>query len=198
FPRDWIESADLGKDDLTQDTVDYMYAQSMRFVSETGEGWHEDVVGEYKTKVADMSMHIDRKMIDIEPRYILGLKRLSKKFLTNEENHAKLRLVAHYILANAREQDYITFKKRPSETEEEYHPVGNWRDSYYAFPRQKSPLAPYDVNCVFYPMALRIIREYYQYFQIEDVDGLTELVTKWDRQKEKFRLYHPGGVIGYS
>lgn len=197
FPRDWIESADLGRSDFNQETVDYMYAQSMNFISEEGEGWHEDVVGAYKYKLADESQHIDRKMVDIEPRYIMGMRVLSKKFLMDKENQRKLRLVAQYILKNARNQEVITFKK-VAYSDTEYHFVGNWRDSYYAYPRQKSPLAPYDVNCVFYPLSLALIREYHQYFGVTDVDELTELIEKWQGQKSKFRLFHPDGVIGYS
>ncbi len=196
FPRDWTESADLGESDLTQKVVDYMYAQSMAFISESGEAWHENVVGEYKTKVKNIDEHIDRKMIDIEPHYIMGLEKVSKQFLTTEENHEKFKRVANYILKNAEEKDLITFKKIPES--EEYRPLGNWRDSYYAFPRQKSPLAPYDVNCVFYPLSLRIIRKYSDYFEITDTTQLDKLVQKWDDQKSKFRLYHPGGIIGYS
>lgn len=197
FPRDWIESADLGAGDLTQETIDYMYQQSLKLVSDEGEGWHEDIVGEYKLKMADAGSHIDRKMIDIEPRYIMGIKRVSKHFLVAEENQQKLRLISKYVLANALNQDLIAFKKVP-QREDQYHFVGNWRDSYQAFPRQKSPLAPYDVNCVLYPVSLRLIREYGEYFGIEDFEALEELVKKWDEQKRKFRLYHPGGIIGYS
>jgi hypothetical protein len=194
FPRDWIESADLGEDDLSSDAVDYLYSQSMNYISETGEGWHEEAIGEYRRKA---QAPIDRKMIDIEPRYILGVRRVSKHFLTKESNQLKLRLVAQYIVDQATTHELISFKKvLPSETE--YHYVGNWRDSYYAFPRQKSPLSPYDVNCVFYPIALRIIREFHHYFQVSSIDTLTELIEKWDAQKARFRLYHPGGRVGYS
>jgi hypothetical protein len=197
FPRDWVESADLGDKDLSPETVDYMYEQSMSYISEIGEGWHEDAVGEYKANLVDKQIHIDRKMIDIEPRYILGMREVSKNFLTKEENIKKLRLVAQFILNNAREREFITFKKR-AESENEYFPVGNWRDSYYAFPRQKSPLAPYDVNCVFYPESLKLIREYKDFFAIEDEEELDKLIDKWTSHKQKFRLYHPGNIIGYS
>lgn len=197
FPRDWIESADLGKNDFTARTVDYLYEQSMKHVSELGEGWHEDVVGEYLAKLEDESAHIDRKMVDIEPRYIMGARVMSKQLLTKEETHRKLLLVSKFLLNNAKEHEFVTFKRVPH-TENQYHFVGNWRDSYFAFPRQQSPLAPYDVNCVFYPVSLRVIREYYDYFQVEDVKEIDALIDKWDKQKNKFRLYHPNGIIGYS
>lgn len=197
FPRDWIESADLGQGDFTSDTVDYMYAQSMSFISEEGQGWHENIVGEFRTKISDASEHIDRKMIDIEPRYILGIPKLSKKFLFDETNKQKLLLVATYLLHNAKEHEFITFKKTPH-SEQQYHYVGNWRDSYLAFPRQKAPLAPYDVNCVFYPTSLRVIREYHSFFGLDNVEELNQLIEKWDNQKPKFRLYHPNNLTGYS
>lgn len=197
FPRDWIESADLGRADFTQSTIDYMYEQSMKHISEKGEGWHEDIIGRLKSKVSDESQHIDRKMIDIEPRYIMGFYNLSKKFLTEEKNREKLYLVSQYLLKNAEEQDLITFKK-VADNPNQYHFVGNWRDSYLAFPRQKSPLAPYDVNCVFYPISLKIIKRYHEYFYVDDVRRLNELIEKWDQQKTKFRMYHPNGIIGYA
>lgn len=196
FPRDWIESADLGAGDLTQETVDYMYGQSMQHISETGEAWHEDAVGEYKTKLADSTYHIDRKMIDIEPRYILGMRSVSKTFLTRRATQEKLKLVASYILANATNQELISFKK--INDNDQYNLVGNWRDSLRAYPAQKSPLSPYDVNCVFYPQALRTIREFYLFFEVEDLVRLNTLIDRWDLQKQKFRLYHSQSLIGYS
>jgi hypothetical protein len=197
FPRDWIESADLGLGDLSQETVDYMYGQSMAHISDQGEAWHEDVIGEFKTKLKNTAEHIDRKMIDIEPRYILGMKQVSKAFLTNQKVQEKLRLVAKYLLRNAEDQEQISFKKIAQDSEE-YHHVGNWRDSYRAYPAQKSPLSPYDVNCVFYPMSLRVIREFYQFFEIESLEKLNALIDKWSAQKDKFRLYHSSNLIGYS
>lgn len=197
FPRDWIESADLGEGDLTQATVDYMYLQSMKRITATGEGWHEDAVGEYRSKFSDESQAVDRKMIDIEPRYILGIQRVSKKFLFNETYQTQMRSVAQFIMDVASSNDSITFKKT-THSPDEYHYVGNWRDSYLAYPRQKSPLAPYDTNCVFYPVCLKLILEYKDFFQIADEKLLLELITKWDQQKMKFRLYHPNGLVGYS
>lgn len=195
FPRDWIESADLGKGDLKQEIVDYMYEQSMLNISDSGEGWHENIVGEYRTKVSDTSQHIDRKMIDIEPHYILGVEIVSKEFLTKEEHHTKFKKVANFIYNQATEHDYITFKRVQ---EADYYLVGNWRDSIKAFPSQKSPLAPYDVNCIFYPCALSLIQKYHDYFEIEDDEKLAALIKKWDKQKDKFRLYHHHNIIGYS
>lgn len=196
FPRDWIESADLGVGDLSESTVDYMYDQSMKFISETGEGWHENLIGEYLTKVSNEVDHVDRKMIDIEPRYILGIRQVSKHFLTNENHQKKLRIVARFLMEQALEHELISFKKKGEV--DEYQLVGNWRDSYYAYPRQKSPLSPYDVNSVFYPVALKIIRQYAQFLDITDISGLNELIEKWTSQKSKFRLYHQNNIIGYS
>ncbi len=195
FPRDWIESADLGDGDLSDDTIDYMYRQSMRYISEHGEGWHEDMVGEFKYK-SDKTLHVDRKMIDIEPKYILGFHTLTKKFLMDEEIRRRYKLVAQYILRNATENDLITFKKTKFNPAE-YHFIGNWRDSYHAFPRQKAPLAPYDVNCVLYPLSLQIIRDHANYFEVE-TETVDALLTKWNKTKDKFRIYHSDEVLGYS
>jgi hypothetical protein len=48
FPRDWMESADLGIHDLRPEIISYMYEASLKNVNQKGESWHEDVVGEYK------------------------------------------------------------------------------------------------------------------------------------------------------
>ncbi len=197
FPRDWIESADLGVDDLTQETIDYMYKQSMLNVSEEGEGWHEIAVGQYRTKVKDPESVIDRKMIDIEPHYILGLRFLSPAFLTNENNREILNRVADFVLKMAREHSLITFKPIKGQ-EDDYYKVGNWRDSEQAYPSQRIPLAPYDVNCVFYPQCLLEIREHSDYFEITDIEEIQNLIDKWNKNKDKFRMYHPDDLIGYS
>ncbi|MFZ1721270.1 MAG: hypothetical protein WAU07_02075 [Microgenomates group bacterium] len=195
FPRDWIESADLGEDDFTQETIEYMYEQSMKHVSETGEGWHEDIVGSYQAKNKDIRLHIDRKMIDIEPHYLLGTPQFSSVFRHREDIKQKLQHIAKYVMHNAQKFSLITFK-RLDEYSPEYHHVGNWRDSYLAFTEQMSPLAPYDVNCVFYPTALRILFEYSSYFDVDEKE-VADLIEKWDTNKIKYRLYH-NGYIGYS
>jgi len=196
FPRDWIESADLGHGDFSPETIDYMYSQAMKNISETGEGWHEELVGSYRMKAGSKNF-IDRKMIDIEPRYIIGMNFVTKSFLLNKENRRKLKLVANYILRNAEEKELITFK-RTHRARDEYYPVGNWRDSGNAFPGQKSPLAPYDVNCVFYPTSLKIIREYCTFFQIRNLNWLDEIFEKWQLNKQKYRMYHPYDTVGYA
>lgn len=197
FPRDWIESADLGANDLSQETIDYMYEQSMKYVSESGEGWHEEIIGEYKIKLGREAQPVDRKMIDIEPHYLLGIPSLSRRFLFEEANQDKFRRIANYLISQATHHQLITFKQVNPETDD-YYPVGNWRDSAAAFPGQKSPLAPYDVNCVFYPQALRVIRTYLDYFGELDEAEINQLIEKWDHHKTKFRLYHDEGLIGYS
>jgi hypothetical protein len=196
FPRDWIESADLGEGDLAIETIDYMYGQSLKFATEEGVGWHEDVVGEFKTKI-NIEQHIDRKMVDIEPHYILGVPIVSKRFLTTEANQEKLQAVSRYIIDNARNNALVTFKKMNSESQE-YHQVGNWRDGMFAFPGQRSPVAPYDVNCVFYPQSLKIIRKYHDYFAVKNLEELDDLIEKWSIIKHRFRLYHPNDILGYA
>jgi hypothetical protein len=197
FPRDWIEAADLGENDFTPETIAYMYDQSMRYISEKGEGWHEDIIGEYRTKLAPNDSLIDRKMIDIEPHYILGFERLPADFLAQSDIHKKMKLVAHFIVQNAAQQKYISFKRLPDD--DGYYLVGNWRDSAEAFPRQKSPLSPFDVNCVFYPRSLELLRKHATYFDLEDeVEKLDKLIDLWQQHKLRFRLYHADDLIGYS
>ena len=57
-------------------------------------------------------------MIDIEPRYILGLKKLPENFLVNKENKEKLKRVADYLVSQARKNEFITFKKLPLKEEQ--------------------------------------------------------------------------------
>lgn len=198
FPRDWIESADLGREDIQQETIDYMYEESLRKISKKGEAWHEDVIGHFRQRIGgDESIHIDRKMIDIEPRYIMGVPHLSNQFLLKEGIRKKLLLVSRYILENAKRKETISFKMAPGRGTG-YYIVGNWRDSGNAFPTQKPPMSPYDVNCVFYPAALRILSDFSNYFQIRRKDQVEDLVQKWDRNKEVFRMFHPKGIVGYA
>lgn len=203
FPRDWIESADLGAGDLSEEAIDYMYQESMKFVSERGEGWHEVIIGHYENRLKQKSGGlldlIDRKMVDIEPHYILGMERLSKNFLSSEKNREVMLRVAHFVIEQATQKSLITFKKIREEGEE-YYGVGNWRDSVMAFPNARSPIAPYDINCVFYPESLRIIKKYSQFFRLskkaqEEVDLLIE---KWSKNKDKYKLYHDEHLLGYS
>lgn len=196
FPRDWIESACLGYGDLDPLTIDYMFSQSMKNISDKGEGWHEEIIGEYRTKTKQEE-HVDRKMIDIEPLYIMGLEYVTKQFIFKEENVQKLRAIGHYILHNAQEYHLITFKQTKTGTNE-FYVIGNWRDSKEAFPFQKSPLSPYDVNCIFYPESLRIIRKYHILFDIKDVEEIDKLIVKWSKNKDMYRLYHPNDILGYS
>lgn len=194
FPRDWMESADLGSEDFSEETIDYMYQRALEHISDEGEGWHENFIGQSITKSGIQDI-IDRKMIDIEPHYILGLKYVSSKFILDSTNANKLKKVAHFIVNNARSNEYISFKKKKDN--ENYYRVGNWRDSNSAYPGQESPLAPYDVNCVFYPLCLRIISDYNALFQFDEIE-LDQLIKKWQTHKGKYRMYHPDNIIGYS
>lgn len=194
FPRDWIESAQLGAKDLSQDVIDYMYAQSMKHVGEEGQGWHEDFVGEYRHLQAKTSP-IDRKMIDIEPLYILGIDQMSKKFLLNNKNAWRLKAIGRYILRQAQNYHLITFKKKSGS--DEYYEVGNWRDSLAAFPNQETPIAPYDVNCVFYPQALKILGNYREFFSVSQLDKLDQLIEEWEEKKQMFQVHFAEGLTGY-
>lgn len=100
FPRDWMESAELGKGDLTTSKIDAMYSQALAYVSNNGEGWHEDVIGElaYKYKLEGKPV-VDRGMVDIEPRYMLALESGSKKFISKYQNLQTLVKVAKFIIS---------------------------------------------------------------------------------------------------
>lgn len=204
FPRDWMESAVLGIHDLRPEVISYMYKKSLSNVNEKGEGWHEDVVGEYKYEHQIAGKDIfDRKMIDTEPNYIIGLNYLPETFLADEENRGKIKRVAKYVLKEAEKNDFIIFAKKPKElrenNEDEYFPVGNWRDSEWAFKKIHPIIAPFDVNCVFYPAALLTIQNFQKKLGLENQSKkIDELIKKWKDKKEKYKFLNKDGKIAYS
>jgi hypothetical protein len=201
FPRDWMESADLGVHDLTQETRDYMYEATLKNVNEKGESWHEDVVGEYKYQHEVAGRDIfDRHMIDIEPHHIFGLSQLSQDFLLKKETRERLREVAKYVVKQARENQLITFKKLPKDQRrpgEVYYLSGNWRDSNWAYKKVHPVIAPFDVNAVFYPEALKALKNFQSKLGVE-IKDLDKLIAKWDRVKDYYRFRNEDGTTAYA
>lgn len=189
FPRDWAESAELGRGDLTQRTVDEMYGQALAFVSREGEGWHENVIGElayqYETSGKEV---VDRGMIDIEPRYMMGLSTLSPRFLSKHENLVALQSVARYIVQQANMYEHISFKQRP---------VGNWRDSLGAYKFVPNPVIPFDVNAVFYPAALSNIYTHRSLLHIPD-EEIVPLLPKWFDRKSDYAFVREDGLTAFA
>lgn len=189
FPRDWMESAELGVGDLSPGTIEEMYGQALKNVSTDGEGWHEDVIGEAAARFSSEGLEIiDRRMIDIEPRYLLGLSRLSHKFLMKPGNLEKLRSIAKYVVQRARDSKLITFKDPL---------VGNWRDSPSAFDGAVSPIAPFDVNAVFYPAALSNIVQFREMLEVDDHD-LMQIVDKWKNIRNRYSFIDDNNYSGYA
>lgn len=142
FPRDWMESADLGAKDLTPEAVAYMYHKAYEFINPQGLGWHENIVGEFEYEkeretqgltqslddLVDQSnqvshslhelvnqiteMYITRNMVDIEPRYLFALESVDPKLLSAHDLD-KAKKVAHFITLQATNNHIITFKKIP-------------------------------------------------------------------------------------
>jgi hypothetical protein len=227
FPRDWMESADLGEGDLAPRAVDYMYQKALQFVSPEGVGWHENLTGEaaYEAEQARQNLLTDirqtplsglersldlvtrekaevinRQMIDIEPRYLMGLERVSPAFWRDKESVEKIRRVAQFVLSQAREKSVITFREKPAEIrrhrDDRYFDVGNWRDGVGAFARAKDPIAPFDVNVVFYPAALRSLRRFEKRLGLE-IPDLEELIEKWEGVESLFR-FKAGSYPAYA
>ncbi len=193
FPRDWIEAADLGHHDLTPEAKSYMYEQSLKNVNKKGEGWHEDVIGEFKHEYEMSGKNVfDRHMIDIEPHYLMGIEYLSQDFWLKKENRKKMYLVARYILRQAEARDYICFKKN--------NVTGNWRDSEDAFRRVSEIIAPFDVNAVFYPRALRAIEKNYKKFGFNKNDAIQigAVCNKWKNKKDEYKFKNEDGKIAYA
>ncbi len=193
FPRDWMEAADLGYHDLTPKTKDYMYEQSLKNVNKKGEGWHEDAIGEFKHEYEMSGKDIfDRHMIDIEPHYLVGAEYLSYDFWLKTENRKKMRLVAKYVLKQADTRNYITLKKN--------NVTGNWRDSKNTFRRVSKIIAPFDVNAVFYPKALLIIKNNYKKFGFgeSDIVQIGAIYDKWKNKKDEYKFKNKDGRTAYA
>ena len=193
FPRDWMEAADLGHHDLIPEVKSYMYEQSLKNINKKGEGWHEDVIGEFKHEYEMSGKDIfDRHMIDIEPHYLIGLEYLPQNFWVKKENRKKIRLVAKYILEQAKTHNYIVFKKN--------NDTGNWRDSGDAFRRMSEIVAPFDVNAVFYPRALRAIKENYKEmgFDKNEAVQINKLFNKWENKKDEYKFKNEDGKMAYA
>ncbi len=189
FPRDWMESAELGIGDLSPATIEEMYGQALKNVTAEGEGWHEDVIGEAAVRFSEEGLEpIDRRMIDIEPRYLLGLGKFSQRFLNKPENNIKLRNIAQYLIARARSSELITFKDPL---------VGNWRDSPSAFDGATGHIAPFDVNAVFYPAALEKIVQFQDLLHIKDKD-LLAIMEKWKTVHHLYAFTDTSGEQGYA
>lgn len=195
FPRDWMESADLGVHDLTATARMHMYRQSLRHVDRAGVGWHEDVVGElaaqHRLRQLDL---VDRHMIDIEPHYIIGLEKLPDEFLMNKEVSQKIQRVAKLIIQTARQRQPINFKKKNSR---EYFPSGNWRDSTWAFKKLSTIIAPFDVNAVFYPKALEVLHDKQRLLGLH-VPDLHRILEDWMEVKEQFRFTNGDGRTAFA
>lgn len=142
FPRDWMESADLGAGDITPNGLAYMYHKAYEYINPQGLGWHENVVGELEYEkeqeirglnhslddLVDQSnrvghslrelvnqiteMYIIRNMVDIEPRYLFALSTLRQKDMTSRDLE-QAKKVARFILLQADHNRLITFKKIP-------------------------------------------------------------------------------------
>lgn len=201
FPRDWLEALILGSGDFPKPVLDFMLKKTLTHVDSSGRGWHEDVVGEYKYEHELMGKDlINRSMVDIEPLYFLALPFVSSDFWQDEEAVEKLARVARYILRKAANQDFIVFKKLPRKKQTEtqkYYQTGNWRDSSWAFKRVGDPLAPFDVNVVFYPEALKIIKKYQKELALEN-KKINTVLKRWRSMRDFYRFKNEDGRQAFS
>ena len=230
FPRDWMEAADLGAGDLNDATIAYMYHKAIEHTDGAGEGWHENIVGEYaaerRDEIRDLAAALDdlipdvypvkfsarryvqamedtfivRNMIDIEPRYVMGLITLPP-VEWSEQDLQRLRRVANYIADQAERNELITFKKLPPtlrrHKQDEYYGAGNWRDSQLAYQVVSPVIAPYDVNVVFYPRALEIMGRYAEILGLNE-ERMLRLKSKWSDVRGKYRFINDDGNVAYA
>ena len=145
-------------------------------------------------------LFVTRQMIDIEPHYILGLRHIDPSDF-DTDSLVRLRRVSRYLVTQADSHNLITFKQlaQPFRRQrgDEYYDSGNWRDSTLAFQRIDPVIAPFDVNAVFYPQALRQLRRHHQVLGL-DAALLDRLIHKWDRTKAWYRFTNPDGLTGYA
>jgi hypothetical protein len=230
FPRDWMESADLGKGDFDIEAIRYMYHKALEFVDPQGAGWHENIVGEFEFEkqqetlelsagldaLLDQSsrlgialkdlikqvedMYVIRNMVDIEPRYVMGLDDLPHH-MWNKIDLGRIKRAAHYVVAQAESAELITFKKIPPllrrHKHDEYYGAGNWRDSMRGYKMVHPVIAPYDVNVVFYPRALEVIENHADMLGF-NVSHIKELRRKWQKVKDWYRFTNTDGSEAYA
>jgi hypothetical protein len=231
FPRDWMESADLGLGDLTPEAWRFMYQESLVNVSNEGIGWHENMVGEYHFEEHDQlgqtersldelvaeaeavknrikswmdqlkQLYITRNMIDIEPRYLVGLAAGGFEGV-DDKTLRRLRQIAQYIMHQATDNALMTFKKVPEvfrrhRLDKEYCHDGNWRDSENGHLHIHPVIAPYDVNVVFYPQALQVMYDHAKLLQL-DKEDIKQLIQKWSRVKDWYRFTNPDGSGAFA
>jgi glycogen debranching enzyme len=135
-------------------------------------------------------------MIDIEPHYLLGLRTLKFASLSTSDQK-RLRSVAEFIVRRAQEASLITFNRVATpfrrQRADEYYEAGNWRDSRLAYLQVSPVIAPYDVNAVLYPQALRVIRDHASELGI-DWRTVDQLITRWDKVEDWYRFTNPDGT----
>lgn len=201
FPRDWMESADIGVHDLSPEVRMHMYKASLKNVTDEGQGWHEDVVGEYKYEFELAGRDVfDRHMIDIEPHYIMGLQELPDEFLMDDWVRDRLQRVTKFVLDKARKNDRIIFQKLPLATQKpghKYYTNGEWRDSDWAFKKVGEIIAPFDVNAVFYPKALEVLKEKQLKLDLR-IPDIDKLIKKWSAVKEHYKFTNKDGRVAYG
>ncbi|HEY6737045.1 MAG TPA: hypothetical protein VI322_05000 [Candidatus Saccharimonadia bacterium] len=145
-------------------------------------------------------LFVTRQMIDIEPHYVLGLRLVEPTDFSNDAL-VHLRQVGRYLVNMADSHRLITFKQLAApfrrQRGDEYYDAGNWRDSTLAFQKIDSVIAPFDVNVVLYPQALRVLRRHYKLLGLKP-DQLDHLITKWDGVREHFRFTNADGLPAYA
>ncbi len=202
FPRDWMESVLLGAGDIPSETVDAMICQCLANLDSRGRMWHEDVVGEYRYRHQLSGRDLfDRKMIDIEPLVILALRYTSPNFWTNTDALSKLRRMAKYVITNAQKKHFIAFKRKPKDRQtpdEPYYIVGDWRDSTWAYKKIHPHVAPFDVNAVLYPEALRELQLLSGKLKIPSATWLPALLKRWGRQGEHYAMTNEDKTSAYA
>jgi hypothetical protein len=140
-------------------------------------------------------LFVTRQMIDIEPHYLLGLRYVPLGEF-GPAGLAQLRQVADYVVNRATASDIITFNKLAPpfrrQSGDEYYDAGNWRDSTLAFKKIHPVVAPYDVNAVLYPEALKVIHDHSQELGM-DKPRVKKLIDKWELAKERYRFTNTDG-----
>lgn len=201
FPRDWMESILLGEGDIQHETVDQMLIECLAHVDSQGQGWHEDVVGEYKYEHELSGKDVfDRKMIDIEPLFMLCIPYASASFWQNQKNVGKLKRVAKYLIRKAQTEPVIVFKKHSEKfqtPQNTYHRVGDWRDSSWAYKQIHQIVGPFSVNASHYPEALRIIYAYAKQLGVSKAQ-LSDLIKKWEQVRKLYHYTNERGKSAYA
>lgn len=137
-------------------------------------------------KVADTTF-ARSGILDLVPRLIIASGFVNHHQLSGEQVRL-LRVLANSFLDSAQSQKIISFANAPRlfRSLGPSYPSPTWRDSGDGFANAKGVIAPYEVNAVWYPSALRALGAHPEVFAV-DPKKVAALLLRWQKLPDKFQ-----------